>query len=106
MGVTISIQVYEKIEIFSISKDCKTLKQAAELKHELCACIFIYTLAGYSTAKVRIKMHAPSSCFISAVCFRDFIGSTYLILKISNFLTLFCVPFLFIQSYTVAMHAQ
>ena len=36
----------------------KALKQAAEMKHKLSACILIPTLARYSTAKVGNKMHA------------------------------------------------
>jgi len=36
-------------------------------------------------AKVRIKMHALSSCFISAACFNAFYLQSLLILKISNF---------------------
>ena len=43
----------------------KALKQAAEMKHQL------------SAAKVVIKMHALSSCFISAAWFRAFYCSPY-----------------------------
>ena len=61
----------KKFEIFCISRDCnkKALKQAAEVKHELSACILIPTLAVLSActlipilaftvypARVRIKM--------------------------------------------------
>jgi len=44
------------------------------MKHELIACIVIPTFAVlYSyLAKVGIKMHALSSCFISAACFITF----------------------------------
>ena len=52
------------------------------MKLEQNACILIPNLAGYvySTAKVGIKMHALSLCFISAVCF-----SAFYCTKIPNF---------------------
>ena len=53
------------------------MNQTAEMKHELSACILIPILAGYSTAKVGIKMHTLSSYFISTACFSAFHCSPY-----------------------------
>ena len=70
--------MYIKFEIFSISRVCnKRHWNAAEMKHELSACILIPTLAGYSTAKVGIKMQELSLCFISGACFSAFYCSPY-----------------------------
>ena len=60
----------------------KALKQAAEMKHKLSACILIPSLARF---KEGIKMDALSLCFISAACFSTFYCSpNYIILKISH----------------------
>ena len=48
------------------------MKQAVEMKNELSASISMPTLAVLYPAKVGIKMHALSLCFISAACFSAF----------------------------------
>ena len=69
------------------------------MKHKLSACILVPTLAGYSTAKVGVKMHALILFFISAACFSAFIA----VPKIPIFPTLVCVLFLAsMQSYSYA----
>ena len=47
------------------------------MKQELSACILIPNLAVLCPAKVGIKMHALSSCFISTACFSAFYCSPF-----------------------------
>ena len=73
------------------------------MKHKLSACILIPTLAGYSTAKVGIKLHALS--FISAACFSAFYRSPTNTEKFQFFFLDLFVYFFYLCN-RIAMDAQ
>ena len=81
-----------------VGTEIKALKQAAEMKHDLSACIVSLLLLTIAClAKLEIKMHALRLCFISAEWFSGFIAILTNTENFKFFLMLDYVLFLVIQ---------